>query len=78
MSMSALYVLLIVSLLVAAGFLVAYLVSVRKGQFDDDTTPAMRILFDDDAPAGHDAGPGAAPSVTDEAGTPVSTHNPTH
>jgi cbb3-type cytochrome oxidase maturation protein len=36
MPMSALYVLLIFSLLVAAGFLVAYLVSVRKGQFDDD------------------------------------------
>jgi len=76
--MSALYVLLIVSLLVAAGFLVAYLVSVRKGQFDDDTTPAMRILFDDDAAAGRDAGPDSAPPASNEAGPPASTHNQTH
>lgn len=45
--MSALILLLSVSLLVAAGFLIAFVWSVRKGQYDDDYTPSVRILFDD-------------------------------
>ena len=32
---------------VAVGFLVAFLISVKNGQFDDSTTPSIRILFDD-------------------------------
>jgi len=36
------------SLLVAVGFLLAFLWASRSGQFDDQETPAMRILFDDD------------------------------
>ncbi len=32
---------------VAVGFLVAFLISVKDGQFDDSTTPSIRILFDD-------------------------------
>jgi cbb3-type cytochrome oxidase maturation protein len=35
------------SLLAALGFLGAFIWSVRKGQFDDDYTPSIRILFDD-------------------------------
>jgi cbb3-type cytochrome oxidase maturation protein len=35
-----------VSLLVAVGFLIAFLVAVRKGQFKDTHTPAIRVLFD--------------------------------
>lgn len=38
--------LILVSLTVAAGFLLAYLFAARNGQFDDDTTPAIRMLFD--------------------------------
>lgn len=45
--MSALVLLLIVSIGIAASFLVAYLWSVRDGQFDDDYSPARRILFSD-------------------------------
>ncbi len=45
--MSALYVLILVSLFVALGFLSTFIWSVRKGHFDDDCTPAMRILLDD-------------------------------
>ncbi|WP_428659139.1 cbb3-type cytochrome oxidase assembly protein CcoS [Runella sp.] len=45
--MSALILLLSVSLLVAIGFLTAFVWSVRKGQYDDDYTPSVRILFDD-------------------------------
>jgi cbb3-type cytochrome oxidase maturation protein len=39
--------LILVSLLLAAGFLVAYLYAARAGQFDDEYTPSVRILFDD-------------------------------
>ena len=45
--MSALFVLIIVSLIVAGGFLAAFLWSVRNGQYDDDVTPSIRMLFDD-------------------------------
>lgn len=39
--------LILVSLLLAAGFLLAYLRAAGSGQFDDEYTPAIRILFDD-------------------------------
>jgi cbb3-type cytochrome oxidase maturation protein len=45
--MSAIILLLLVSLCIAGGFLVAFFWSVRDGQFDDDFSPARRILFDD-------------------------------
>lgn len=45
--MSALYILVGFSLLAALGFLGAFVWSVRSGQFDDDYTPSVRILFDD-------------------------------
>ncbi len=45
--MSVIIILLGFSLLVAGGFLVAFLWSVKSGQLDDQHTPSMRILFDD-------------------------------
>lgn len=45
--MSALYLLILASLLVALGFLGAFIWSVRKGHYDDDYTPSIRILLDD-------------------------------
>jgi cbb3-type cytochrome oxidase maturation protein len=36
-----------VSLLVAGGFLAAFIWSVRKGQYDDPYTPSVRMLLDD-------------------------------
>jgi cbb3-type cytochrome oxidase maturation protein len=44
--MSVIILLLIVSICIAGGFLVAFMWSVRDGQFDDDYSPARRILFD--------------------------------
>lgn len=44
--MSAMFVLIGFSLIVAVGFLVAFLWSVKNGQYDDDYTPSVRILFD--------------------------------
>lgn len=48
--MSAIIILILASLFVAVGFLIAYFWSVKNGQYDDDYTPSVRILFDDDAP----------------------------
>lgn len=45
--MSALFVLIGVSLVVAIGFLIAFLWAVNKGQYEDDYTPSVRMLFDD-------------------------------
>ena len=44
--MSALYILIVISLIVAIGFLMAFMWSVKNGQFDDDYTPSIRMLFD--------------------------------
>jgi cbb3-type cytochrome oxidase maturation protein len=45
------FVLIGFSLVVAIGFLLAFIWSVRNGQYEDDYTPSVRILFEDDAPA---------------------------
>ncbi|MBS1754514.1 MAG: cbb3-type cytochrome oxidase assembly protein CcoS [Ferruginibacter sp.] len=45
--MSAFFILIGFSILVAAVFLAAFLWSVKKGQFDDDYTPSIRMLFDE-------------------------------
>ncbi|MCE7070752.1 MULTISPECIES: cbb3-type cytochrome oxidase assembly protein CcoS [Dyadobacter] len=45
--MSAMFVMIIASLSIALGFLGAFIWSVRKGHYDDDYTPSVRILFDD-------------------------------
>ena len=45
--MSVLVVLVIVSVLVAGSFLCAFIWSVKKGQYDDDYAPSVRMLFDD-------------------------------
>jgi len=46
--MNIFYLLIGVSLLVALVFLAAFIWAVRNGQFDDNETPSIRILFDDD------------------------------
>ncbi|WFB36043.1 cbb3-type cytochrome oxidase assembly protein CcoS [Kiritimatiellota bacterium B12222] len=46
--MSAIIILLVVSLMLALCFLAAFLWSVHKGQFDDPVTPALRMLHDDE------------------------------
>jgi cbb3-type cytochrome oxidase maturation protein len=46
--MSAIYILMLAGLVIAGGFLIVFLWAVRSGQFDDDTTPSIRILFDDE------------------------------
>ncbi|MEO5684854.1 MAG: cbb3-type cytochrome oxidase assembly protein CcoS [Chitinophagaceae bacterium] len=48
--MSVIIILLIASISIASLFLLAFLWSVKCGQFDDDDAPASRILFDDKLP----------------------------
>lgn len=46
-SLSVIIILIIASLLVASGFLLAFIWSVRKGQFEDEVSPSVRMLFED-------------------------------
>lgn len=46
--MSVIVLLIGVSVLVAGSFLAAFLWSVKNGQMDDDYTPSIRMLFDDE------------------------------
>ncbi len=48
--MSVILILIAFSLLVAAGFLAAFIWSVRNGQYEDEYGSSVRILFDDDKP----------------------------
>jgi cbb3-type cytochrome oxidase maturation protein len=45
--MGVLVILIAISIVVAGGFLFAFIWSVKKGQYDDDYTPSVRMLFDD-------------------------------
>lgn len=45
--MSVIIILIAASLIIALGFLAAFIWSVKNGQYDDDYTPSVRILFDD-------------------------------
>jgi cbb3-type cytochrome oxidase maturation protein len=40
--------LIIISLIIALGFLLAFFWAVRSGQYDDDYTPSVRMLLDDE------------------------------
>lgn len=46
--MSVIYVLLAISIAVAIIFFVAFIVSVKSGQYDDSYTPSVRMLFEDE------------------------------
>ncbi|WP_066835974.1 cbb3-type cytochrome oxidase assembly protein CcoS [Rufibacter ruber] len=46
--MNIIFLLICISLLVAILFLGAFLWAVRSGQYEDDYTPSVRILFDNE------------------------------
>lgn len=46
--MNILYLLIAASLFAALIFLGAFIWAVRSGQFEDDYSPSVRILFDDE------------------------------
>ncbi len=45
--MEVIFILIVICLVAAVGFLGAFVWAVKSGQFDDDYTPSVRILFDD-------------------------------
>lgn len=46
--MNVIYLLLTISIVVALIFFVAFIISVRNGQYDDSYTPSVRMLFEDE------------------------------
>lgn len=44
--MSVIFVLIGIGIVVAGGFLAAFIWAVKSGQYDDDYTPSVRMLFD--------------------------------
>ncbi|OUD37141.1 cbb3-type cytochrome oxidase assembly protein CcoS [Flavobacterium sp. FPG59] len=46
--MSVIYLLISISILVAIGFFIAFIRAVKTGQYDDDYTPSVRMLFEDE------------------------------
>ena len=67
--MSVIFFLIPLSIVVASGFLVAFIWAVRSGQYDDTCTPALRLLVEDKTalPPGTQhkparSAPGTAPS----------------
>lgn len=45
--MAVIVVLISISLVIASGFLMAFLWNLRDGQYDDTYSPSVRMLFDD-------------------------------
>ncbi|ADV49245.1 cbb3-type cytochrome oxidase assembly protein CcoS [Cellulophaga sp. E16_2] len=46
--MSVIYILLAISISIAVVFFIAFIVSVKSGQYDDSYTPSVRMLFEDE------------------------------
>jgi len=46
--MSVIYLLICISIILAVTFLYIFIRAVRSGQFDDDYTPSVRMLFEDE------------------------------
>jgi len=62
--MSVIALLIVAGGLVSGGFLVAFAWAVRSGQFDDTTTPPVRILLDEPGRADAATPPKDLPHVT--------------
>ncbi len=46
--MDILYLMILCSVSLAVVFLIIFIVNAKKGQFEDDESPAVRILIDDE------------------------------
>ncbi|MDD2631686.1 MAG: cbb3-type cytochrome oxidase assembly protein CcoS [Bacteroidales bacterium] len=67
--MSIIFMLIIISLLLATGFLIAFIRATRSGQFDDPYTPSVRMLWDDDEAPEEDKKEDANPEEVLKEGT---------
>jgi cbb3-type cytochrome oxidase maturation protein len=61
--MSILFLLIPLSIVIAAGFLAAFIWAVRSGQYEDTATPPMRLLLDERHPAPPRRSPTLSPSL---------------
>jgi cbb3-type cytochrome oxidase maturation protein len=48
--MTIIFLLIGISLVVAVTFLASFIWAVRSGQYEDDYTPSVRILFEEEKP----------------------------
>ncbi len=71
--MSVIFILIPVSILFAGGFLWAFFWAVRSGQYEDTTTPSMRVLLEESAKTAATNGKAAKPA--DAAAATVSKSN---
>jgi cbb3-type cytochrome oxidase maturation protein len=67
--MSIIFLLIIISLALATGFLIAFIRATRSGQFDDHYTPSVRMLWDDDEAPEEDKKEDANPEEVLKEGT---------
>ena len=49
-NMGVIYIMLVVSFVLAVFFLGSFIWANKNGQFDDDITPGIRMLYDDEKP----------------------------
>ncbi|RNI28218.1 cbb3-type cytochrome oxidase assembly protein CcoS [Rufibacter immobilis] len=54
--MTIIYLLIAISLTVAILFLGSFVWAVRSGQYDDDYTPSVRILFEEETSSAQERG----------------------
>lgn len=73
--MSVIFILIIISLIVALGFLGAFIWAVKSGQFEDDYGPSVRILFDAQTPSEGNKETTNAPSAARKELTPTKQSN---
>jgi cbb3-type cytochrome oxidase maturation protein len=48
--MGVIYIMLVVSFILAVFFLGSFVWANKNGQYDDDITPGIRMLYDDEKP----------------------------
>lgn len=60
--MSVIFFLIPLSIVFAVTFLFAFIWSVRSGQYEDTTTPSMRLLLDEKIAAKPDSKPDNSPN----------------
>lgn len=60
--MSVIFFLIPLSIILAVAFLFAFIWSVRSGQYEDTTTPSMRLLLDEKTAVKPDSKPDNSPN----------------
>ncbi len=76
--MNIIYVLLAISVIVAILFFIAFIVSVKSGQYDDTYTPSVRMLFEDEIVKEETPSTTKLPSETLTEATDILEKNPTN